>query len=307
MKLTLARLKAALHYDAKSGQFFWKIDTGCKRLKGKRAGCANKALGYWVIGIDGVRYYAHDLAWFITYGTQPPKQLEFVNGDGMDVRIENIRERVTKLRLAQTKVCPVCSSVFVREENYSNAQWSVRVFCSKECVEEQKRRTASAEHRCPSCGGTGPFHVYVTSSGRKSRHGLCKRCRNAKRKLTRQAAERHHRTKHPERYLYLRVRHNSRQRGAALTLVFEDFLREIGGTMPTHCPVLGIPLDVSAPPHSGCLPTVDRMDSSKPYEAGNISVISWRANALKKDGTADEHRRIARWMDKKTGARRKAS
>lgn len=305
MRPTAKRLKSVLHYDRVTGLFFWKADTGFKKLKGKRAGCANNALGYWVIGVDGHRYYGHDLAWCMSYGYWPKEELEFVNGDGLDTKLKNIRERVTQVRCAQTKVCPVCSSVFTRHPDLSNHQWATRVFCSKSCNEEQKRRTASLSHRCKSCGGSGPFLVYVTSSGRKSRYGLCNRCRNEKRKMTRQATERLNRTKHPEKYLYSRVRMNSRQRGAAMSLAFEDFVREIGGTMPTHCPVFGTELDVSAPPHSDRLPTVDRMDSAKPYEAGNISIISWRANALKKDGTADEHRRIAQWMDKRNSARRR--
>ena len=81
-----------------------------------------------------------------------------------------------------------------------------------------------------------------------------------------------------------------------LLLSFDEFLSEIGGKMPTHCPVLGIRLDIGAPQKSDCIPTVDRLDSSKPYQAGNVAVISWRANIIKNMGTADEHRKVAAWM-----------
>jgi hypothetical protein len=87
-------------------------------------------------------------------------------------------------------------------------------------------------------------------------------------------------------------------------LTFDEFVKEIGGAVPTVCPVLGIPLTLVAPPNSDGLPTVDRIDSSKPYQVGNVAVISWRANIIKNMGTADEHRRIARWMDKMTRRKR---
>lgn len=32
------------------------------------------------------------------------------------------------------------------------------------------------------------------------------------------------------------------------------------------------------------------------YVPGNVEVISFRANRIKNNGTADEHERIAQWM-----------
>lgn len=68
---------------------------------------------------------------------------------------------------------------------------------------------------------------------------------------------------------------------------------------PTHCPVLGLELDYSSPAgrrveHSA---SFDRIDPSKGYLKGNVRVISWRANRIKNDGTAAEHRKIAAYME----------
>lgn len=77
--------------------------------------------------------------------------------------------------------------------------------------------------------------------------------------------------------------------------VFEELSKEF----PTNCPILGIPLvygnegtrkDDSA--------SIDRLDSSKPYGKGNVSIISWRANRIKNDGTFEEHKKLIEWWEK---------
>jgi len=51
-------------------------------------------------------------------------------------------------------------------------------------------------------------------------------------------------------------------------------------------------------PHDAS-PTLDRLNNAWGYVPGNIAVISYRANKLKGDATADELRRIAEWMESK--------
>lgn len=65
---------------------------------------------------------------------------------------------------------------------------------------------------------------------------------------------------------------------------------------PDVCPVLGIPLDYFAEQKSDNSISFDRVNSSKGYVKGNVVVMSWRANRIKNDGTADEHIKIAEFM-----------
>ena len=67
---------------------------------------------------------------------------------------------------------------------------------------------------------------------------------------------------------------------------------------PTHCPILGIELDYFAEFRQENSVSFDRIDSSKGYEDGNIQILSWRANRIKNDGSAEEHRKIADYLDK---------
>jgi hypothetical protein len=57
----------------------------------------------------------------------------------------------------------------------------------------------------------------------------------------------------------------------------------------THCPLLGIPLNYNETNYrADDYPTYDRIDNSKGYVPGNVHIVSWKANRLKKDGTIDE-------------------
>ena len=68
---------------------------------------------------------------------------------------------------------------------------------------------------------------------------------------------------------------------------------------PDVCPVLGIPIDYASLSgrRSENSASFDRLDSTQGYTKENTRVISWRANRIKNDGTAEEHRRIAEYID----------
>ena len=66
---------------------------------------------------------------------------------------------------------------------------------------------------------------------------------------------------------------------------------------PTHCPILGLELDYFAEFRQENSVSFDRIDSSKGYESGNVQLLSWRANRIKNDGSAKEHRLIADFLD----------
>jgi hypothetical protein len=78
-------------FDYKDGFLIWKNPPhkkGPQRI-GEKAGCKD-VLGYWRIGIDRERHYAHRLIWIWHYGTNP-KMIDHANCDQADNRIENLR------------------------------------------------------------------------------------------------------------------------------------------------------------------------------------------------------------------------
>jgi hypothetical protein len=67
---------------------------------------------------------------------------------------------------------------------------------------------------------------------------------------------------------------------------------------PMVCPILGMELDWFAEARAENSPSFDRVDSTKGYIPGNVIICSWRANRIKNDGTAEEHSKIAQFLDK---------
>jgi hypothetical protein len=47
--------------------------------------------GYWCIGLKRKQYKAHRLAWLMYYGEWPEKDIDHINCDRSDNRIENLR------------------------------------------------------------------------------------------------------------------------------------------------------------------------------------------------------------------------
>ncbi len=97
----------------------------------------------------------------------------------------------------------------------------------------------------------------------------------------------------PVKYLVQRVGYNARKKGITFNLVPEDF------AIPSHCPVLGIPIIYPAPIHTYGLPTFDRIRPELGYVKGNVRIISWRANNLKSNCTDPaELRAVADYIER---------
>jgi hypothetical protein len=83
-------LNNALRYDPATGQFWWR-NPGRKRRMHEPAG-SRTAAGFTLISVAGYRFLGHRLAWMLTHKAWPTSNLEHINGDRTDNRIENLRE-----------------------------------------------------------------------------------------------------------------------------------------------------------------------------------------------------------------------
>lgn len=72
-------------------------------------------------------------------------------------------------------------------------------------------------------------------------------------------------------------------------------------TRQPNCPCCGIAFDLSPRPgfRLDASPSIDRFDSARGYELDNIELICWRCNNIKRNYTAADLMRVAKWMDRR--------
>jgi hypothetical protein len=94
------------------------------------------------------------------------------------------------------------------------------------------------------------------------------------------------------------MRDRAKKAGVPCTLTVEEVKALLEET--TICPVLNIPLQTgrgkgskAASPDS---PSIDRHRPELGYVQGNVVIMSWRANRMKYNSTAEEIYQLAEWM-----------
>ncbi len=89
--LTHEMLIRVLDYNPETGVFTWKAPLSNRVKIGDIAGLPDRH-GHIQIGINGVRYGAHRVAWFYTNLVWPLNEIDHINGVRGDNRIINLRE-----------------------------------------------------------------------------------------------------------------------------------------------------------------------------------------------------------------------
>lgn len=90
--LTQARLKELLDYDPDTGLFRWRVSLSNFMKVGDVAGGTNgRKCQYIRVKVDGVRYMAHQLAWFYVHGEWAPDEVDHKDRDTLNNRIGNLR------------------------------------------------------------------------------------------------------------------------------------------------------------------------------------------------------------------------
>lgn len=99
--LTADQLKSVLQYDPKTGFFSW-LHRRAGVLFEKRAGSLTSK-GYRNLTVFGTSYREHRLAWLYIYGAWPPDQIDHINGDRSDNRLENLRSATQSENIVNRK------------------------------------------------------------------------------------------------------------------------------------------------------------------------------------------------------------
>ncbi len=84
-------------YDPESGRLYWKINMNSRVRIGSIAGTIRKSgrTAYCYVRVNGRIHMAHRIAWHIHNGCFPNGEIDHIDGDGLNNRIDNLRD-VTK-------------------------------------------------------------------------------------------------------------------------------------------------------------------------------------------------------------------
>ena len=138
------------------------------------------------------------------------------------------------------------------------------------------------EKQCSKCNQTLPAEMF--HKNKKNNDGLdhrCKHCVQAyaqRNPLLKQTAD---------------MFGNARRRAKKKNVPFDIDLPYIRSITPSHCPILGFPLEWSARREDkiGALPnspSLDRIVPERGYVKGNVWIISHKANSIKNSATHEE-------------------
>lgn len=89
--ISVDRAKDKLDYNPDTGVFTRKISGRGRGWQRSGSTGFNSGRGYIKIFLDGKVYFAHRLAWFMTYGSWPEAEIDHINGDRSDNRLCNLR------------------------------------------------------------------------------------------------------------------------------------------------------------------------------------------------------------------------
>lgn len=85
------------------------------------------------------------------------------------------------------------------------------------------------------------------------------------------------------------ARYRAEKKGLPFDLTVEWAEAELETAVSNGCPYLGIPIHLEAKGTAGPnSPSIDQINPGAGYTPDNCIIVSWRANALKRDATLDE-------------------
>lgn len=128
--ITQKELKEILEYNKNTGEFFWKISPMYNVNVGDKAG--NNHNGYTRLTIKGKKYLTHRLAWLYVYGEFPEADIDHIDNDRTNCKINNLRI-ANKSTNAYNRKRQINNTSGIKGVLWSKAskKWMVRVGVNK--------------------------------------------------------------------------------------------------------------------------------------------------------------------------------
>lgn len=104
-----------------------------------------------------------------------------------------------------------------------------------------------------------------------------------------------HKKSYPEKRLHKAAKERAKATGQAFDIEVSDVV------IPDRCPILGCEFESNLGKSQGANPKAPSLDKIIPelgYIKGNVQVVSFKANSMKRDGTIKELLNFAEWVIK---------
>lgn len=165
---------------------------------------------------------------------------------------------------------------------------TAKTYHGKPCKSGHTLRRMS-DRSCVACARAYRKQWRVDNAGRSRTYGKKWRDNNPDAEKKRYADMKE---TDPRRALLVGARSRASIRGMACTITVDDI------RIPECCPLLGIALKVSKGRLNPNSPSLDRILNEYGYVPGNVHVVSYLANAIKRDVSAVQLRRMADSLQK---------
>ena len=133
-------LRKLLRYEPETGKLFWRkrpremfdsdriFKSWNSRLGGKEAFLINNGKGYLTGTIFYKTYKAHRVAWALHYGEWPKDQIDHINGNRSDNRVENLRDVRRKVNMRNQKRRRTNKSGYAGVAQRKNGKWRATIW-----------------------------------------------------------------------------------------------------------------------------------------------------------------------------------
>lgn len=191
VNLSYEDLSSVLHYNPDTGAFLWKETTSARSKAGNRAGVwqlMQNGRKYFSVTYLGRKMSGSQLAWLLSYGVWPDRNIFFVDSDTTNLKLSNLKladhkaERITddsgntkyKMTSEQVRHYGLARNYNLSLTGYAQmftSQGGVCAICKKpETAKLPGRRSVNSEVRCRDLSVD---HDHATG---KIRELLCNAC-----------------------------------------------------------------------------------------------------------------------------------
>jgi hypothetical protein len=132
--MSVDKLKEWIAYDPINGEFIWKKSPHHSVKAGDRAGHMEKR-GYWILQVNRNTIKGHRAAWAITYGYFPTLEIDHIDNNPSNNRIDNLRE-VDRSKNQMNSKPPKNNSSGVKGVSYCNPKkkWIAAISINKKKI-----------------------------------------------------------------------------------------------------------------------------------------------------------------------------